>query len=264
MRAASGRPVAGPRALVREGLAGDRQELPAVAGRRQRQVEDAVGLVVLLLAVRQECRAEKPVASTARPHDELADPMVGVSGPVGLLRREPLVVVLVAAEDQGRAPVVEGVPERSDRGRAGGAAEERMMEVSKGALVGVGGEVAAEPGLLRRASRAGDRRALGVRVEGDHVPRADVVAVVALVAIAERTRGGSGALEVVEIARRARGVVLAVPGRGEGAALERSPLRVVPRVELVEGPVLVRVVAEGRDRPRSLPDQVAGRAAVGP
>src|SRR6266480_5158814 len=66
----------------------------------------------------------------------------------------------------------------ADGGLAPRAAEQRMVEVRERALVGVRGQVAAQPRLLGRAGRARDGRALAVGVEGDDVPIADLVAVV--------------------------------------------------------------------------------------
>jgi hypothetical protein len=103
-------------------------------------------------------------------------------------RGEALVVVIVAHEhevhpgavedapDLGHLRVVPVTPQR----------EHRVMPVRERAARRVRGEVGADPLELRRAGVGGD-----VSVEGDHVPGADFVAVMAA------ARGARGLAEVL-------------------------------------------------------------------
>src|SRR5215207_5021972 len=97
--------VAGGRPSVGERLARDRQEPPVVAAGAERELEDAMGDGVANHAVRLR-RAERPERRAARPHDELAD--AGRARDTGRrLGSEPLVVVVVAVEDELRVRVLQ-------------------------------------------------------------------------------------------------------------------------------------------------------------
>ena len=208
----------------------------------QRQRQYAVRIAVAHLAVR-DCRPESVVAPAARADNELAD-AERISGAVGVLRPESLVVVLVSAEDDIRAVVGQRLPDRLHEGlvavrRAG--AEPRMVPVRQRAGGGVGGKIRAQPGLLRRSgAAAADGRA--VAVERDDVPRADLVAVV------PQRRVAGGRAEIAVVAARVRRHVVMVAGRGTRVGFARSPGRVIAVRELARGSGVVDGIAEQRDR----------------
>ena len=68
------------------------------------------------LAVRRGA-AELPQLRAAGPDDDLADPAGPFLLAARVLRREPLVVVVVAVDHELRAVLVEQVPERRDLAR---------------------------------------------------------------------------------------------------------------------------------------------------
>src|SRR5439155_12125313 len=108
-------------------------------------------------------------------------------------------------------------------------AEARVVPERERALGGVGGQVAAEPVLLRRARvAAADLRA--VRVDLDHVPGAEVEGVVALAAVARWSGLLADPVEVVEVARGARDVVLVV---ADGRMVQRVVQAPAGRVDLL-------------------------------
>ena len=97
------------------------------------------------------------------------------------------------------------------------AAEQRAVPVGKGARRRVGGEVLTQPQLLGRADAA-TADELALRVQRDHVPAADVVAVPALAAVAGE------AAEIVEVAgRAARRVAVLVVAQDRREMLLKRP-----------------------------------------
>ncbi len=119
------------------------------------------------------------------------------------------------------------------------AAEPRVVEVGQRAAPRVGGEIGAQPALLRRAGGAGHHGA--VAVEHHDVPGAEVVAVVAAAGAAR------AAAEVREVRRRAGRPVLVVADARPGDRLQPAPAPVVRRGERGRGAALVLVVAERGD-----------------
>ena len=179
--------------------------------------------------------------ATPRPDDELADAAraVGISG--GREWRETLVVVGVARDDDVGAGLVERLPERL-HGRLGlDGAEERVVEEREGAIGLCCCEVGAEPALLFRAGRAGDLAAARVRVQADHVPLAEVEAVVPLPGLAALRA------EVREVARRVGRAVLVVSRHRVDPRLVAAPGRPEAVLELDLHPGLVRGVPEDGD-----------------
>ena len=139
--------VAGGRAAVEHGSA-RRAEGPVVASVMKRQEQHAEVVVVDRLHVRLR-GAHFKQRLPAAADDELADAFAG--GDLrGILRREALVHMVVAVEDDVGVRRVEGVPEgRHARAVADPSrAEARVVPVGEGALVGVSGEVALQPGDL--------------------------------------------------------------------------------------------------------------------
>src|SRR5581483_7069114 len=132
------------------------------------------------LAVRLDV-ADFVVVVAAGADDELADAPRGVGVAVRVLGGEPFVDVLVAGEDDLGAGVVERGPERRHVIRAAMLAartEAGMMPVGERAAGWMGGQIGAEPTFLRR-SRVAAADFVAVRIEGDDVPAAEVVTVVA-------------------------------------------------------------------------------------
>src|SRR5919108_3002819 len=118
-----------------------------------------------------------------------------------------------------------------------------MVPVRQRAGVAVCAEVGAQPLFLGRASAAA-AHLTAVGVEGDQVPGADVERVVALPPRSGRARGAPDAVEVVEVAGCAGGLVLVVAGGRVSDALQAAPAEVVCERILPERAVLVLVVAE--------------------
>src|SRR5581483_10235054 len=202
----SGFVVAGPGAGIGERLAGHGDEVPVVAPGTEREPQHAVGgRPDLAVGLRS---AEGVGAGTPRPDGDLPDTEGRVGGAVGALRREALVDVLVAVEDEFGAVVVEGVPQRTDLevvAVAGPGVEPGMVPDGHGAPGRAGSEIGPQPALLGAARLAAtDRRA--VAVEDDHVPGAEVVAVPPL------PRRPGHRTEVAEVPGGVGGVVLVVAG----------------------------------------------------
>ncbi len=213
-------------------LAGLRQEAPVVPRGMQGQRQHAEGGGVPDLAVRGD-RREARIVRAAGADDELADPVRGVQRADRGLRREALVDVIVAVEDDVCVMGIEHLPHPV--GVTGGPApraEEGDVEEGQGALIGVSVEIGGEPFPLRAVGgTATHRRALGV--EGDEVPLTDVEAVVAL----GRISGRGTEVLVVAGGIRIRGVapgarsgatirqVFVVADRGVGDRLDAAPAR---------------------------------------
>src|SRR4051794_8327041 len=105
----SARRTARAAAGIVEFLTGHRKEFPVVAPRLQRQFQDTVRGVAAYLAVR--CHPLELVdAAAAGADDELADPALRIHFPFVILRRKSLVIVIVAAEDDIGAGLVQQVP----------------------------------------------------------------------------------------------------------------------------------------------------------
>ena len=194
--------------------------------------------------------------SPARADHELADPTFAVLTPIGVLRCEPFVVVVVAVHDDVGTGRVQRAPERVDR---------RVVAV----LV-----TRAEPGLMPDCERAGRRvrRQVGrqpaalfgigvaaanlraIAVEDDDVPLAEVVRVPRVAVLVDRVRA-----EVVAIALGVRGVPVVVARRRSGPVLEPTPARPIALREVVDRAVVVGVVASGEDRARDAFDELRCR-----
>src|SRR5262249_40481532 len=107
-------------------------------------------------------------------------------------------------------------------------------------------EVLAQPGLLLRVEPAAADGPT-VAVEGHEVPPAEVVAVVAAVAVADGAAEGADPVEVIVVAARGDVLVLVVAGHGPAPRPEATPRQVVDGAVLVERAGLVLVVAQRQD-----------------
>src|SRR4051794_7473916 len=130
-----------PGAGVREGRPCYRDELPVVRAGMERQLQDAERRGIPDCAVGDDAR-EGPEVVAARSDDELPDSR-RIRDAARVLRREPLVVVVVAVEDDVGARGVEVAPERVDRRVAamfGPRRKARLVPVRELALIRVRGE----------------------------------------------------------------------------------------------------------------------------
>src|SRR5438094_615833 len=213
-------------AAVAEALSRDGKELPLVAARVERQLQHAVRVVVPDEAGFQGL-SEGIVQTASRSDDEFTNPSLIVGLPIGRLRRKPLVVVFLSVQDQLGPSVVEKLPDRLHYLRAAvnrSRAEERVVPVRQRARVLVLRKVRAQPlPLWGPPLTAADL--VTHRVDDDHVPGAEVVAVIRLPA-----RAGGGA-EIVEVPR-AVGSLLSGPGPVVFVTANR---RACPRLELPPG-----------------------------
>ncbi len=263
-RGVTGRTVALVGAGVGEGLPRDRHELPVVAARPERELQDAVRPVFADLAVRSDVH-EAGVVRAAGPDDERPDAAHWISHTVRCLLCEALVRVVVRGQDQIGIGLVERVPEGLvPVVVTATGAEQRLVPVRQGAGVRVGRKVLSQPLTLRRVLAAPAGLA-AVGVEHDHVPGADVVAVVALVRVpgsGAEVAVVSGCTFVARVAprplRTVRGDVLVVAHRREGDVLDPPPRQVVGLLVRLQTAAVVLVVAEGHYCRETLVHQQVG------
>src|SRR5579884_858219 len=198
----------------RVGRTRHRQELPSIAVARQRELDDAEGFDLHLAVggVRHEIVERRAAGADG----ELADALRLVAQAVRRLRREALIEMIVAVEDDLDAGVVEDAPEIAHVGVEAVRArrEQRMVPVRERALVAVRREVGLKPRPLRRVGADADALTV-IAVERDDVPVAEVVTVVA-------DAGHAGLRAEVAVVRRRVGkrFVLVVAGNREGAREE--------------------------------------------
>src|SRR2546425_11848854 len=212
--------VAAAGAAVGERLPRLGNELPVVAARVERQLEDAERVPVAHLTVRLRGTRDRVVVLAAGADDELANAAGRVRCAGRRLGREALIVVVVPVEDDVCARVVEVLPDRLHRDRVAvlPGAEARVMPVGERARRSMSRQVSAQPRLLPRA-RLAAAYSRAVAVDDDDVPGAELVAVVPAV------RRTGGCAEVREVAGGAGGEVLVVAGSGMSARKETTPGR---------------------------------------
>src|SRR6266513_3108592 len=159
--------VAGSAACVREHLARFGEEPPLVPGRAQHEAQHPVRTVLYDLAVRLD-GAEGFQAGSAGADHELPDPGRRVRDAVRRHRREPLVGVLVAVDDDLGTCLIEVLPQGEPISVTvaveNTGAERRLVPDRGGALLRAGGEVCLETLLLDRP-----RARVHVVVDRDHV-----------------------------------------------------------------------------------------------
>src|SRR5581483_6571419 len=136
--------------------------------------------------------------------------------------------------------------------------EERVVHVGEYAAGRVRRQVGGEPRLLGRALPA-TADLVAARVERDHVPATEVVAVVALPALAGGPAGDPGAVPVVEVGVGAGLAVLLVARDRMAERREAAPRRVVGGAEGRGGGVFVLEVAQRQHRRQAPPDHEVGR-----
>ena len=166
----------------------------------ERDLQHSEHGIVAHLAVRL-WREARVVASTACPDHELSNTKQRIGRSIRILRREALVVVVVPVQHHISACRIEVSPQLLGRSVVSvlSGAEAGLVPVRERAGIGMRGQVGKQPPFLRRARADGD-----LRVERDHVPGADVPAVV--------ERGGARVPEVVAVALCIARAVLVVAG----------------------------------------------------
>jgi len=150
-------------------------------GRLQRYVNDVKADINREMELDELRKLQKEVQTAAMDLKSSVESAArGVESGARVLRREALVGVIVALEDEVRVVVVQDLPEDAHvRGRPAARAVQGDVPVGERARVRVGLQVGLQPVVLGRA-RSAAAGAAAVRVERHDVPGADVEAVVAL------------------------------------------------------------------------------------
>src|SRR5215208_476971 len=256
---------------VREGSLVNRYEIPVVAARLERELDDPVGVRVANLAISLYL-PESSETSTARAYHELPDPPFFVQFPLRILRGEALVVVVVARDHNLGVVCIERIPDRLGVARFTPVLDARavagVVEVGQGALRTVGRKVPLEPldhrvaKTTARDASVSLRRAVALPcVQRHYVPLSKVVRVASPVAL------GCNRPEVVEVAppvlRGGAAHVLVVAWGGLGAGLLCPPGILVVALEILDAPRFVGIVSDRKDRARdSFQELGRGRVVV--
>src|SRR5882762_551353 len=244
--------VAGACSRISKRLTRLRNKLPVVALGMQRQLQDAISIVIARLAVRLG-RAKHPVRILPpAAHNKFPNAAVLVELPVRILRRETLVVVIVSVDDHVRPGFVERVPKRLHHGIVPvlpARAEQRLMPVSQRALRRRRSQILLQPLSLRRAGIA-PAHLIAFAVDDNDVPRPKIVAVVALLRIARRLA------KIARVPGCPIAVIFVIPNRRPGAILKSAPGRPIAIGELVVGTVRIREVTHGKYHSRNLVDEL--------
>ncbi len=222
--------------LVSKGCSRHGNKFPIIAGRMKRKLQHAKGCGVVDLAIRLNILKWIWRTPTSA-HDKLTNaPRVCLS--VWVLRREALVVVIVAIDDDIHAKLIQHMPSIPHVGVIAMIAgvEERVVPVGDGALRRIRGEVGTQP--LDLGGRRVDR---DVAVEDHHMPGSQIIAVVALIS------GAGGHTEIVIVGPTSIGIVFMVPGRGESSCLQTAPRWSVAIAKIGVGAQRIRIVASGVD-----------------
>ena len=243
----------GTRPCVRECLAGNRDELPVVAGVVQCQFQDAVGGVVPHLAGGQH-RVEAVEIDAAGAHDKRSNAVARIRIARSIHRRQPFVVVPVTAKPDIDTVVVQRLPQRLQervRARRTGGTVERPVPHRDDVVRRAGRQIGPQPLLLRRPCLAATAvpQPGALAVQDDDVPVAEGVAVIATRrSIACRADLHTDTVEVIEVGRGIRRGEVMVASRRTCACFMTTPGRVVAVGELRRGTALVRVIAEREHR----------------
>ena len=196
-------------------------ERPVVRRRVQDEPDDAVTVPRRAqLAVRRRSSGSR-AGRAAGPDDELADAARLVLAAGRVLGREPLVVVVVAVDDDVRAGRRRARPRTAPTDGVVAVlagAEPRVMPDRQRAprLRAPRGRPRASDPAAESGTAAADQRA--VRVEHDHVPRPEVVRVPA-----RAVRAPAAVAEVAEVAGEVLGLPVVVAGRRPGPVRDGGP-----------------------------------------
>src|SRR5829696_5636044 len=242
-------------------------EVPSITAIPKRQLEDnAYVLRGDLLVGSGSVQAGEVCA--AGSHNDLRDAAGLVQRATVRLGGEPFVGVRVPADDEIDAVAVHRFNQRARSWRLLPAvAPPRLVHEHDGAGGGCPGglQVSLQPSVLWRVrtTAVATWQLVTVDVQGDHMPSAQVEAVVpAAVRRAVRILGGSPGPEVRKVALRSRAAVFMVAWYGVGDVLETPPGRIVGLLELGQRAGLILQVSQCEDSVRlDLLDQV-GRGFV--
>src|SRR6266852_610821 len=179
--------VAGAGAGIGEALPCFGDELPVIAVRLERELQNAESCGLANFAV-GFWFAEGPVVFAASADDKFANAALRIGGAVWSLRGEALVVVVVSGDDNLGVGIVERLEEwlHGEVVAVGSArTEERLVPVGESACGGMRGEVRAQPFFLGRTGLAA-AGILAFAIQHDDVPGAQFVAVVSGFRVAGR------------------------------------------------------------------------------
>src|ERR1035437_4735780 len=179
------------------------------------------------------------------------------------LRKESLVVVIVAVQDQIDVRIIQDLPDRL-KARVASVptrTEARLVPVRDGAWLRLVLQILLQPVFLRLAVEVAElAQHDDFAVEHDHVPGAYLVAVVS-------GAGGAGLLAEIGEVRVGRLAEIVVVAGGRVKLVHDAPLRIAPRRaeaigELPRGAFLIRVVTEREYRIRHFRHAVCLENAV--
>src|SRR5215472_1465618 len=201
---------------------------------------------------------EPPLVLPSRTHHELTYSTRCVGSPIGPLRGEAFVVVVVAVEHDVGAGLIEVVPEVFHLGAVSvlvARAEQRYVPKRQRATRGVLLKILSQPLFLRGSlAAAANRRTL--TVQGDDVPGSEIKAVITATRVARRLS------KVSKVAGRTRRVILVITRRGTGAIFVPSPGFVIT-AEVRIAAVGIREVANGQDCAWNLIQKLCRRFRAG-
>jgi hypothetical protein len=129
---------------ITETLPRDWNEPPLVACRKESELQDSEGAGVPHLTIGYRI-AEGSGVSTASAGDELANSTLRIRAAVGILRCEPLIIMIVAVDHHVGIGPIQGLPERFHLGITAvlSGTEQRMMPIREGTCSRMCGEVLA-------------------------------------------------------------------------------------------------------------------------
>src|SRR5829696_1417820 len=233
---------------VLEWRRGVSSEVPSITAISKRQLEDTEYVLRGDLLVGSG-GVQAGEVCTARSHNDLPDATGPVQRATWRLGGEPFVGVRVPADDEVDAVAVHRFDQRARSWRLLPAvAPPRLVHEHDGA--GGGGrdglQVSLQPSVLWRVrtTAVAARQLVTVGVQGDHVPSAQVEAVVRpAVRRTVRVLRGSPGPEVGEVALRPGATVFMVARYGVGDVLETPPGGIVGLLELGQRAGLVLQVS---------------------
>lgn len=244
------------RPRIRERLPLLRHKLPRITPRNQRQLQHAIRIRIPHFAVRDR-KSKRIMASPARPHHKFPNPIHRIGMPIWILRREPLVRVLMPRQKQRRVRRVQIAPHISQLwmhrvARKNPAAEQWMVPIRNHAPIRMRGQILPQPLFLRRSLRApAEIRRRAVRIQRYDVPGTQIVAVVAP-RVWPRPRS-----PILKIGGRLLiHRIFVIPRRRPRPVFESSPRRVVAILKIRRATPLIRQIAEREHRTRYLLDQL--------
>ena len=131
-------------ALIGEALPGYGDKLPAIAGGVERQLQHTIGVIATDFAVGNG-RAKRVERPAARADHKLANPTCCIRHTVGVLGGKAFIIMVVTAENEVGAIVIERLPDGRHTGFIAmfTGAKAGMMPVGQCTSLGIGGQVGA-------------------------------------------------------------------------------------------------------------------------